>query len=155
MIVVDGRHGGAAATPVAALLGRTSELALIKQLAMDSVQRPRGIVLEGEAGIGKTVLWTAGVDLAASNGVTVLSTRGSEPDTDVSFAALADLLNPVVDDILGDLPEPQRVALEVALGRRTPNAAQALAGAREIGAAVLNVLRRLGRDGPALVAIDD
>ena len=155
MIVVDGRHGGAPVNPVVALLGRTSELALIKQLAMDPARRPRGIVLEGEAGIGKTVLWAAGVDVAASSGVTVLSTRGTEPDTDVSFAALADLLRPVVDDILDDLPEPQRVALEVALGRRAPNAAQALAGAREIGAAVLNVLRRLCQDGPALLAIDD
>jgi DNA-binding CsgD family transcriptional regulator len=155
MIVVDGRRDGALAKPVVALLGRNAEITLIEQLIRDQRDHPRGIVLEGEAGIGKTVLWSAGVDLASAGGLTVLSTRGSQPDTNISFAALTDLLAPVVDTMLDQLPEPQQVALEVALGRRTPGAAQALAGAREVGAAVLSVLRRLAAAGPTLVAIDD
>jgi len=155
MIVVDGRRDGALAKPVVALLGRNAEITLIEQLIRDQRDHPRGLVLEGEAGIGKTVLWNAGVDLASASGLTVLSTRGCQPDTNVSFAALADLLAPVVDTMLDQLPEPQQVALEVALGRRAPGAAQALAGAREIGAAVLSVLRRLAAAGPTLVAIDD
>lgn len=158
MIVVDGRRGGAisnAPAPAPALHGRRTELALIEQLIADPAPRPRGITLEGEAGIGKTILWQSGVDYASAHGTTVLSARGSEPDTDISFAALGELLAPIVDDAWGSLPEPQRVALEVALGRRAPGAEQALAGAREVGAAVLGVLRQVCAAGPALLAIDD
>lgn len=154
MIAVRGRRGGAMAS-APTLLGRRPELALIEQLIADPAARPRGITLEGEAGIGKTILWQAGVEHAAHHGTPVLSMRGSEPDTDVSFAALGELFGSVVDDASEALPEPQRVALEVALGRRAPGAEQALAGAREVGAAVLGMLRRVCADGPALLAIDD
>jgi DNA-binding CsgD family transcriptional regulator len=154
MIVVDGRRGGAVPS-APALLGRRTELALIEQLIADPAPRPRGIALAGEAGIGKTILWQTGIEHASAHGRPVLSTRRTEPDTDVSFAALGELLAPVVADAWDVLPEPQRVALEVALGGRPPGAEQALAGAREVGAAVLGVLRRVCATGPALLAIDD
>jgi DNA-binding CsgD family transcriptional regulator len=90
MIFVNGRHGGASNEPAAALLGRHAEIDLTRQLIRDSVLHPRGLALEGEAGIGKTILWSAGVELARAAGATVLSTRGSQPDTDTSFAALSE-----------------------------------------------------------------
>src|ERR1700742_4194891 len=103
MIVVDGRRGGAVSS-APALLGRRTERALIEQLIADPAPRPRGIALAGEAGIGKTILWQAGIEYAAAHGRPVLSTRGTEPDTDVSFAALGELLAPVVADAWDVLP---------------------------------------------------
>ena len=72
---------------------------------------PRGLLLEGEPGIGKTSVWAAGVEAARERGVTVLAARPTGTEVRLSFAGLSDLLDP--------LPPSVRVA-----------AAAATAGAR-------------------------
>src|SRR5206468_3083539 len=73
------------------------------------------LVLEGQAGIGKTTLWSRGVAEAATRGYRVLACRPSEPETKLSFSALGDLLAESLEDVLPALPVPQRQALEAAL----------------------------------------
>src|SRR5581483_7315440 len=54
---------------------------------------------------------------------------------------------------LPGLPEPQRVALDVALLRASPTGAAP--NPRAVGTATLSVLRRCAADGPVVVAVDD
>ena len=82
----------------------------------------------------------------------MLTAHPVETETKLSFAGLTDLLEPVMDDVLPDLPEPQRRSFEVALllapGRARPDP-------RGVAAAFLSALRNLARDRPVLVAVDD
>jgi DNA-binding CsgD family transcriptional regulator len=108
------------------------------------------LLVEGEAGIGKTSLWQAAVARARDSGYRVLSSRAAQAEAQVSFAAVADLLADA-GDALGALAEPQRRALEVALLLRDPGESPPELGA--IAFALLSVLR--GLSGRALVAVDD
>jgi DNA-binding CsgD family transcriptional regulator len=135
------------------VFGRESELAAVDALLADTAPGPHALLLEGEAGIGKSTVWNAGTAAARDRGWTVLAARGSQSETGLSFAGLTDMLDPVVDEILADLPEPQRIALEVAMVRRLPGEVEV--GPREVGTALLAVLRRLSEAGSVLLALDD
>jgi DNA replication protein DnaC len=51
-----------------ASLGRDAELSTVRRLLDDSENGARAVVLEGEPGLGKSTLWTAGVDEARTAG---------------------------------------------------------------------------------------
>jgi DNA-binding CsgD family transcriptional regulator len=104
-------------------------------------------VLRGEAGIGKTTLWEAGIALAEERGLRVLVVRPCETEAKLSFAGLIDLCERVE---LESLPAPQREALEVALLRRAPTGAPP-----EPHAIGLALRSALAAAAPVLVAIDD
>jgi tetratricopeptide (TPR) repeat protein len=110
------------------------------------------LVLEGEAGIGKTTVWLAGVEAARDRGLRVLVARPAEVETALAYATLSDLLEPVLEDALRSMPAPQRHALDVALARR---AREASSHARVVAAATLTALRTLAEDGSVVVAVDD
>ncbi|WP_331461071.1 AAA family ATPase [Micromonospora tarapacensis] len=116
-------------------------------------RRGHGVLIEGDAGIGKTELWRSAATVAQEQGVRVLRAETSFAEAEFSYAALADLLVPVTDEVLDDLPPPQRTALDVALFRRVPE--DVTVTARTVGMAVHGVLRRLAADGPLVVAVDD
>src|SRR6516164_348507 len=114
---------------------------------------PCGLLLEGAAGIGKTTVWSAGAALAVGRSFTVLSSRPAESEATLSFAALGDLLDGVLDQALPRLPPPQRRALEVALLLADP--AGSPPGQRAVAVAFLAVIRYLSACGPLILAIDD
>src|SRR6478735_8748022 len=97
------------------IVGRDEELASVQAFIGRSEERPAALVLEGEAGIGKSTLLLAGVEHARSSGLRVLSSRPAEAERGLAHAALGDLLEDVVDEILPSLSPPRRRALEVAL----------------------------------------
>jgi AAA ATPase-like protein len=111
------------------------------------------VVLTGEAGVGKTTLWEAGVELAREGGVRVLVARPSGAETRLSFAALIDLAEGIDLGALAGVPGPQRSALEVALLRAEPSGGPPEPHAIALG--FLNVLRALAVDGPLVLAVDD
>jgi DNA-binding CsgD family transcriptional regulator len=113
---------------------------------------PVTVVLRGEAGVGKTALWLAGVEAASRGGLRVLSARPSEAETLLAFSVLADLLAPVSDQVLPALPPIQRRALEGAL---LLGEAPLHTDDRAIGAAFLGALRILTRGLPICLAVDD
>jgi DNA-binding CsgD family transcriptional regulator len=126
------------------ILGRGTELQRIEALLAGG----DALVLTGDAGVGKTTLWDAGVALARERGLRVLAARPAEAEAALPFAALGDLLESVLDAV--ELPRPQRAALDQALQRTDVDApADRLAVAR----ASLALLRALA--GPLLVAVDD
>jgi DNA-binding CsgD family transcriptional regulator len=113
---------------------------------------PAVVALEGEAGIGKTSVWRAVLERLGAGGAVVLSARPAEAEKQLSYAGIADLLEPVLDDSLAELPAPQRQALETALLRaeaedRAPDQAA-------IAFAVLGTLRHAAED-VLIVAVDD
>jgi DNA-binding CsgD family transcriptional regulator len=133
-------------------VGRDAELDEVERF-LTAARPARALVLSGDAGIGKTTIWEAGLQRSRANGVTVLCARASEAETKLSFAALADLLEAVDAAVIARLPAPQRRALEIACGRADPigSGSEPLA----VSTGVLGVLRVLSDTGPLLIAIDD
>src|SRR5579871_3105202 len=89
-----------------AVLGRESELLGIHRF-LESGRPVTWLVLTGEAGIGKTTLWEAGLEFARELGYRVLAARTSQAEVSLPFAVLADLLDEIGPEVLGSLPGPQ------------------------------------------------
>ena len=134
------------------LIGREEELGAIARLVTRRDLLPRTALLHGQAGIGKTSLWLAGIELASSRCRRTLSCRTFEPETTFSYAGLADLLGAVADDLVPELPPIQRRALEAAL---LLGEAETQIDERAVAAAFLAALRLLAADGTLCVAVDD
>jgi DNA-binding CsgD family transcriptional regulator len=134
------------------VVGREHELAAIEELLATGEPELRALVLEGEPGIGKSTLWQAAVDAAPAE-ARVLSCRPVEAETKLSYASVADLLEPIVDEGLPELPEPQRNAVEVALLRASPGARAP--ERRAVATGVHSLLSRAASLAPLVVAIDD
>jgi DNA-binding NarL/FixJ family response regulator len=135
------------------IIGRDHELARLGDLVGGADHGPHVLLLEGEAGIGKTTIWEAGVDAAGAASARVLTARAAQAEMPLAFTSIADLLGEVLDELLPELPEPQRDALSVALllaspRRRSPDA-------RAVATAFLGSLRALAADRPVVVAVDD
>lgn len=98
-----------------AVFGREREREHVAQF-LDEIRRgPAILLIEGEAGIGKTTLWKFGVEDAVDRGHEVLVSRAGEAETKLAYTALGDLLGPADDAVIAELPDPQRKALEAAL----------------------------------------
>ena len=93
------------------VVGREPELAALHAFLADPGER--ALVLTGEAGIGKTTLWEAGIAVARERCLRVLSARPTGAEAQLAFTALIDLLHGVDLGELGELAVPQRRALEV------------------------------------------
>lgn len=141
---LDGRHS--------AIVGRRAELDEIERLLEHDGSSAAAVLLDGEAGIGKTTVWLSGVEAARERGLTVLVARPVEGEMSLPFAALGDLLEPVVDDYAGRLAEPQRRALDLALQRS--DAAEPV-DRLAIARAVADLLRIVAAACLLLVAVDD
>ena len=113
---------------------------------------PQGLLLDGEAGIGKTTLFDATVIEAREHGFAVFSCRPAAAEAGFSFAALADLLSPVLPEGLGRLPVPQRRALAAALLLEEVDGSAP--DERAIAFAVFQLLVDRG-GAPLLIAVDD
>ncbi|HXH98322.1 MAG TPA: AAA family ATPase [Gaiellaceae bacterium] len=134
------------------IIGREEELAAVDAFLDGIEEGPSALVLSGEPGIGKTVLWEAGVGLADGT-CCLLSHRSAEAEAALSFTGLSDLLAPVFDEV-GPLLAPfRRRALEVALLLVEPD--DGAPDPRAIGLALLDVLRTLAEQSPVLLALDD
>jgi DNA-binding CsgD family transcriptional regulator len=132
------------------IVGREAELAAVVRLL--ETEPPCALVMEGEAGIGKTTLWRAAVEQAVNRGHLILACAPAESEARLPFSALGDLLGDVLDGVLPALPEPQRAALQMALHEAAPaEPFDQLAVARS----VVTAIGALARDGAALVAVDD
>ena len=108
------------AVSVPHLPGREDELAALLDLLESPGELPAAAVLVGEAGIGKTTLWLAGIEAARERGYRVLSCRPVEAEARFSFVGLSDLIGAALADVLPQLPRPQRRALEAALALSEP-----------------------------------
>jgi len=111
------------------------------------------VVVEGEPGIGKTTVWQAAVRRAEERETRVLASRPGASEARLTFVGLTDLLSGVGDEVLDELPAPQRRALDVALLRADPE--DVSSDQRVVATAFMSVLRTLSSSVPVVVAIDD
>jgi hypothetical protein len=134
------------------LVGREVEVAVLADFLAAGSSTPQGLVLDGEAGIGKTTLFDAAVVGAREHGFAVFSCRPAAAEAAFSFAALADLLSPVLPEGFGRLPVPQRRALAAAL--LLEEVEGSAPDERAIAFAVFQLLGERG-GAPLLIAVDD
>jgi DNA-binding CsgD family transcriptional regulator len=82
-----------------ALLERESELATIGEL-LDAARDGAGglLMIEGEAGAGKSSLLAAAADLAAAGGMLLLRARGGEYERDFPYGVVRQLFEPILAD---------------------------------------------------------
>ena len=123
------------------IIGRDEELSAVRAFISRVGDGPGALVLSGEAGIGKTILWEAGVEEAERRFGRVLAHRSVESEASLSFAGLSDVLEGVVEEVASALLPPRRRALEVALLMTEPGAEAP--DQRAIGLAVRDVLHLL------------
>ncbi len=135
------------------VIGRDADRASIDQFLDGIAAGSAGLIVAGEAGIGKTTLWQAALDSAARRHYRVLVARPAESEARLSYSGLGDLLDTVADEVLPSLPEPQRRALEVALLKAADDGNPP--DQRGVSVAVLGAFRLLGATAPVVVAVDD
>jgi DNA-binding CsgD family transcriptional regulator/tetratricopeptide (TPR) repeat protein len=132
---------------------RTADAVAVADFLASAHQDASALVVEGEAGIGKTTLWLDSCEQARERGFAVLSARAAATESVLAYGSLADLLGGVDAAGWTDLPEPQRLAVDRIL-LRAP--ADGLAtDQRAVAAAFLSVVEGLAEQAPVLVAIDD
>ena len=136
-----------------AVVGRRRELELVERFLTRDLERAKALAIKGPPGIGKTTVWQAGVELAQTAGRRLLVARPTGAEASLSFAGLVDLLAPVDDALLSDLPSPQHRALAAALLRG--EAPGGRVDRRAVGTATAAVLSKLAEEQPTLVAVDD
>ena len=135
------------------LIGREDDLVAVEGFLERLEEGPGALFVEGEAGIGKTQLWRAGVEHARERGYRVLTARPGGSDVRLAYAGLSDLLGNDATEALPELPPPQRRALEIALLLAETSGAPP--DDRSVAAAFLGSLRVLAVPGTVLVAVDD
>lgn len=131
------------------LIGRDRETTRIAaQLGEIRAGRGAALMLQGEAGIGKTALleWAAG----QAEEMRVLRATGIESELELAFSGLAELCLPLLGR-LDEIPAPQRGALRAAF---------ALDAARPgdrfvLAMATASLLQAEARERPVLAVIDD
>jgi DNA-binding CsgD family transcriptional regulator len=128
--------------------GRSSECELLDRL-LDNVRGGQSAVLaiRGEAGIGKTALLRH-CERQAS-GFRIAQIAGVESEMELPFAGLHRLCTPMLDR-LETLPEPQQLALRVALGIESGEAPRFL-----VALAALSLLAEVAEERPLLCLVDD
>ena len=131
------------------LIGRDSEVSLLRGFVDPPSGEGRVLVLLGDAGMGKTALLADAARQARSTGMWVLSVTGREPEQYLAFAGLRQLLLPVLDRA-ADLPDRQTLLEALALSTATVQPDALLTGI-----AVLTVLSELAEDHPLLVIADN
>lgn len=135
------------------IIGRDAELASLRAFIDEAKGGASALVLAGEAGIGKSTLWDAGVGHARASGLTVLSSRSVEAESGLAHIGLGDLLEDVLDDVLPELSRPRRHALEIALLREEGSGDPV--DPRALGVAVRDAFQALSEREPLLIAVDD
>ena len=137
-----------------AVVGRSGELDRLTEWVGRAVWgAPARMVLVGEPGIGKTVLWNRGVELARAAGARVLITSAGASERGLVFEGLADVADGFTGAVVAGLAADQRGALVAAV----PRSERAHPDADELAVclAVLEVLRGMSAAGPLVVAVDD
>ncbi|WP_367321855.1 BTAD domain-containing putative transcriptional regulator [Streptomyces sp. HUAS ZL42] len=135
------------------LVDRDLQLAELRDSLRSALDgRPRVVIVEGPAGMGKSRLLEEVADLAAAERVTTLTARGSQREKDYGFGGVRQLFERVVSDSEESLLTGSAVAAGAVFG--------AVPGPQPQSFAVLNGLYELTRKlvrarGPLVLAVDD
>ncbi len=166
--ILRGELPAAAGPPAAAmitLVGRDDELTFLDATTLRAREGSLElVVIEGEAGIGKTTLLRAWAARRVAAGDTVLIATCGPLDRslplDALLSALGDLLRRLGPDIAADLLAGDAPMLGPMLGatrepRPLPVLADSMLGPAVFYAALARVLSRLSARGPLVILVDD
>src|SRR5512132_546595 len=142
--------------PTSRLRGRTVELrTLVDALGRAAGGRPAIVVVEGEAGIGKSRLLAEALEAARSRGLQVVAGRGQDLERNRPFGLLADGFG-----CSRSSPDPRRAAIAALLathggdrGATTVSSDPALQF--QAVDAFLDLVEALAPRGPLVLGLDD
>jgi len=123
-----------------AIVGRRPELEAVAELLQPRSEAV-ALLFDGEAGIGKSTVWDEALRLAEEAGFRTLVARPAEGEASLPFAALGDLVEPLV---VGNTPAPLAAAFD-------GGAVNSLAVSR----ATLGLVRTAALEAPLVLAVDD
>ncbi len=133
------------------VVGRSSELELLRSLLEQARSRPAVLILDGPAGIGKTTLCRAVAQEAADSGFSVLTATGAAAEASLSCSVLADLIDGFDNAALSGLSALHQRALQTLVtGIDGPRHDERL-----VAAAFRTALARQADQRPLLIVIDD
>jgi DNA-binding CsgD family transcriptional regulator len=141
--------GVASYGPALGLRGRRGECQELDRLVASARSgESRALVLDGEAGVGKTAL----LDYLAqsASGCRIARVAGDESEMELAFAGLHQFCAPMLDQ-LDRIPVPQRVALATAFGLSAGNPPDRFL----VGLAVLSLLSEVAEMQPLVCIVDD
>jgi DNA-binding SARP family transcriptional activator/tetratricopeptide (TPR) repeat protein len=146
------------------LVGRDDEMACLEAIAARAGDAAEVVVVDGEAGIGKTTLLRAWAGRRTAAGDTVLIASCGPLDRsmplDALLTALAALLRGLGPDTAADVLGADAALLGPLLSlapgpRLPPMLADSMLGPAVLYSALVRALRRLAEDAPLAVVIDD
>jgi predicted ATPase len=133
------------------LVGRDQDIAVVRAFIDHAARHGGSLLVPGEAGVGKTALVEGATEYAAASGLRLLRATGAQFEANVSFAALHQLLFPLLDSNLSRLSEQHRAALNSAFGFRGRTVPDRLA----LSHAALELLAQSATATPILIVVDD
>ena len=110
----------------------------------------RALVLQGEAGVGKTALLEYLSGRASDAGCQVVSAAGVQSEMELAFASLHQLCASLLDRV-DVIPKPQQAALLTTFGLTSGPVPDRFL----VGLAVLSLLSEVAADAPLVCRIDD
>ncbi|MFC8093568.1 AAA family ATPase [Streptomyces sp. NPDC057301] len=124
-------------------VGRQAELARLRECALAvRAGRPGLVLIEGEAGIGKTELLRHWLTDPSLRGFTLLRARCDAAEQNFVFGALQQLISSAPDSLVGELP-----LLKGVIPASTPP--------YDVGSRLLELLGSLQSEQPVVLLIDD
>jgi predicted ATPase len=149
-------HSGASS---AVLLERASELARLEEAVVAAMAgKPRVVLVEGPAGIGKTELLRACSERAEEAGMRSLASRGGELERELGLGVARQLFEPLVGacERSGACRAPRRAAAQAAalFGFGQPDSAP-LADEYASQSALYWLCVRLAERSPLTIVVDD
>jgi DNA-binding CsgD family transcriptional regulator len=131
------------------LVGRSAETAAIDHLLAAAREGRSGVlVVRGEAGIGKSSLLEHA--LTHADGFMVLRGVGIESEAELPYAALHQIVRPVLDRI-DRLPEPQAASLRAAFALSSETVDDRF----RVSLGALSLLAEVAEETPLLCIVDD
>ncbi len=132
------------------LLGRPGELAACENALSADAASGAAAIITGPPGIGKTSLWRAVAAGWPRSGTVVLRTTGV-PGAGTALSGLADLVDPLTETAIPELPAPLADALLAAVGQAPPRSPVTSV---LLERALVRLCRGLAESG-LLIAVDD
>jgi DNA-binding CsgD family transcriptional regulator len=142
--------------PTSPLRGRAVELrTLVDALGRAAGGRPAIVVVEGEAGIGKSRLLAEALEAARDRGLEVVAGRGQDLERNRPFGLLADSLG-----CSRSSPDPRRAAIAALLATRDGDRGVATVSSDpglqfQAVDAFLELVEAMALDGPLVLGLDD
>ncbi|MEU6848021.1 AAA family ATPase [Streptomyces sp. NPDC046716] len=132
------------------ILGRSAEVTAISEALASITSAGKALVIDGEAGIGKSTLLATAAEQASADGYRLLRCSGLQSQTEVGFAGIHELIHPLLGQAT-KLPPRQHSALMTSFGLEDGPTPDRLL----VSLAVLGLLEEAATQQRLLLVVDD